>query len=450
MDAIYAVWIASTRLVDLLMSNILIVYHYYGQHPPRPTKHDHLFCFRRYADARCYYLNLAFSSPAWYLQHVKFDLIIFHTLFFSLRWQRGAFARYVQKASSLRKIDAVKVALPQDEFINTDMVSGFINEFGISHVFSAAPASEWPKIYAGVDFTRVSFCNVLTGYLDDATVAKIDQLATATPKRTIDIGYRAGRPDPTLGMHGYLKGEIAAVFREGCTTHLTTDISTRPEDAFLGEEWYKFLLRCKYTLGAESGSSLLDRDGALRARILSYSVAHPKATFSEIQAACFPNEDNALKFSVIGPRHLEACATRTCQVLIEGEYNGILQPGKHYIPLARDYSNLEQVVHIIEEDTGRATMVDRAYNDIVASGRYSYRSFVEAVIRTSISDAAQRTTTVDPSGAERVVYRWMKLQDDWGWLILAFLSTLNRWLLRLLPVHTIKRIKTFLAKWFLA
>ena len=55
-------------------------------------------------------------------------------------------------------------------------------------------------------------------------------------------------------------------------------------------------------------------------------------------------EDGRLQLFAISPRHLEACATRTCQVLVEGEYSGVLRPGEHYIPVRKDLSNLDDVL----------------------------------------------------------------------------------------------------------
>ena len=68
-------------------------------------------------------------------------------------------------------------------------------------------------------------------------------------ERTIDIGYRARNLPPWLGRHGYMKTEIAEVFtarNEGFDLKL--DVSTRAEDTFFGDDWYRFLLRCKSLL----------------------------------------------------------------------------------------------------------------------------------------------------------------------------------------------------------
>ena len=48
----------------------------------------------------------------------------------------------------------------------------------------------------------------------------------------------------------------------------------------------------------------------------------------------------------VTPRHFEAIITKTCQVLLEGHYKGVLVPERHFIPLKPDWSNLE---HILEK-----------------------------------------------------------------------------------------------------
>lgn len=369
------------------MLNILVVYSC-RTFPLRSTSWNHLYFLQKYSGHRCFYVNIAVQGLPRYLWKVPFDLIVFDTLFFS-RWKRTAFLRRVEQARALRQLDAVRIALPQDEFISADILSGSINELGIDVVFSVAPPSEWPKIYPTVDPCQVAFYQVLTGYLDDEVVANISALERQPRKRTIDIGYRvAGRPYLWFGRHGYLKQRIAEVFQAKAPPKgLAIDISTRDEDAILGDGWYEFLLRCKYTIGAEGGTSILDWDGSIHEETSNYVARHPQATFEEVEAACFPNRDGTFQLFAMGPRHLEACATKTCQVLTTGNYNGVLEPGKHYIELKKDFSNIDQVLELMAEDRLRAEITERAYQDIVASGKYSYKRFVEFILECSLPGA---------------------------------------------------------------
>jgi hypothetical protein len=266
----------------------------------------------------------------------------------------------------------------------------FINAFGIHCVFSVAPPAEWPKIYRQVDFSRVHFYPTLTGYVDERILAK--PAITASPVKDIDIGYRtAGKPYFWFGRHGYLKQQIAdAVLARAPRHGLSLDISTSGADTIHGDAWYAFLARCKYTIGVESGTSIVDHDGAIHRRTMEFARQRPDATFAEAEAACFPGRDGEIKLFALGPRHLEACVTRTCQILTEGEYNGVLRPWQHYIPVRKDFSNLDEVLDLVKKDTLRQEITERAYQDIVASGRYSYGSFVDDVVNKSMQHQGER------------------------------------------------------------
>ena len=247
----------------------------------------------------------------------------------------------------------MRVALPQDEFLRSDAINAVLTELGVEHVFSVAPASEWPKIYDGLDRERVGLSRVLTGYLDEQTLARTQQILGEGRERTIDIGYRTVPGKPYLGRHAILKAQIAEVIRERAEERgLRVDISTRAEDTFYGDDWYRFLASCRYTIGIEGGASILDRDGSVRACVESRLEEKPAAGFAELEAACFPGRDGELELYAISPRHLEACATRTAQILVEGDYGGILRPDTHYSPLRRDLSNLDAVLDVVAEQAG--------------------------------------------------------------------------------------------------
>jgi hypothetical protein len=399
--------------------NILICYR--GKYPTRTTILDHLYSFERYSSQRCFYLNLATEKLSGYLLQIPFDLIIFHTNFLSSRWQLETFKTLTNKVRPLKNSTAVKIALPQDEFYCTDVVCDFINEFGIDHVFSVTPPSEWKKIYKTVDFSKVKFHPVLTGYLEQHTLKRIDQMAKAVRDRDLIIGYRAWRAEPWLGRHGYLKTQLAEIFqRESAAKGITADISTRAEDTLHGDAWYEFLLRCQYTIGVEGGASILDSDGSIRERTDRYVAQHPGAEFEEVEAACFPGLDGSLELFAISPRHLEACATKTCQILIEGNYNGVLTPGKHYIELRRDFSNLDEVFVQLEDVALRKKIVDLAFQDVVESGTYSYEGFVRQVLQISLGTSPENATSQNGGFGVWLAWQSRRLADAFSWFKAAF------------------------------
>jgi len=369
--------------------NILVLY-WDNMPSMRATTHDHLYCFDRYLDHRVYYLNLEAETLPWYATQVAFDVVIFHDLFFCGRWGgRVLFEKLCRKIPASAIAPAMRIAVPQDEFISADLLCECINAFRIEAVFSVSPASEWSKIYRDIDRSRVQLYEVLTGYIEEQTLARIESIIATAPPRHTDIGYRAGgrswRQAAWLGRHGVLKVEIGEVFaREAPSRGLSTDISSRSEDVLMGDDWYRFLASNKYTIGLEGGASILDWDGQLRLTTLAYVEAHPQASLDEIEATCFPGRDGELALYALSPRHLEACATRTCQILIEGAYNGVLEAGRHYIPLRRDFRNLDEVLMIVKSDDQRQPIVDAAYRDVVESGSYTYRRFVEFILAEAV------------------------------------------------------------------
>jgi hypothetical protein len=349
------------------------------------TVSDHLNSFRRYGTRSYDYVNLAVPGLARAFAGRDYDAVIWHTSVLAwLRWSPEAQSTGLRgRAEALRTAAPLHVALPQDEFMHSDRINAFLSDIGVRHVFSVAPPSEWPKIYDGLDRDAVGLSRVLTGYLDEATVGRIDRILAGTPERTIDIGYRTVPGKPYLGRHAVLKAELGEAVRERALARgLRVDISTRVEDTIYGDDWYRFLASCRYTIGIEGGAGVLDRDGSVRDCVDATLAERPEATFDELAASCFPGRDGELELFAISPRHLEACATRTPQILVEGEYNGVLTPGEHYLELRRDFSNLDGVLDVVASEPGEGERIaERAYRDVVASGRFTFRRLVEDVER---------------------------------------------------------------------
>lgn len=324
-----------------------------------------------------------------YLKKVTFDLIVFTTILAGERWGGKAnMDKVYQLLNYLKTINVTKVVHPQDEWIHTHLLNDFIIDFNISHVFSVAPPSEWKKIYNRVDFSKVKFHEVLTGYLSQKTIKKCKAITDSLTEQKIDIGYRAYKSPPWLGRHGFLKTKIADVFIAEAPKHnFVINISTEDKDTILGEDWLKFMASCKYFIGVEGGSTIIDPDGEIFKNGTAYTQSNPNATFEELEKLFFEGMDGNLGLIAISPRHLEACVTKTCQVLIEGNYNNVLKPNVHYIELKKDFSNLEHVFQQMKDENLRKTYVEAAYKEVVASQKYTYKNYTTTIINASISEA---------------------------------------------------------------
>lgn len=410
------------------MKNILIIYSC-RQYPLRPSQSEHLWSFRKYAAGyRCYYVNVAIFPVPFWLKFVAFDLIIYSWSFLALRIKREYFRKLTKNLAFLNDSLAMKIGFPQDEFECIDLLCDFINTAGVNHVFSVAPETEWKKIYRTVDFERTRFSRVLTGYLDTEFIERVRRYAGKNPVRTIDIGYRTVST-AIWGRFNLLKGELAQQFlHHPEVSGLVTDIKVGEQYFFVGDAWIDFLLSCKYTLGVEGGSTLLDWDGTMSQAIKAYVARHPDADFDEIESACLPSDaDGQIQVFALSPRHLEACATRTCQVLIEGEYNGVLHPGIHYLELKRDFRNIDEIVAIIRQDDQRKTIVDRAFADVVSSEKYSYASFVNFVLQTvAVTQSSNDDKSRHHRFGEQILFACTSAWDLLNWTAVISYVTVRR------------------------
>jgi hypothetical protein len=132
------------------------------------------------------------------------------------------------------------------------------------------------------------------------------------------------------------------------------------------------------TIGAESGSSTLDRRGELSAHLDELVTENPELTFEEYARQMPPGWDD-YEFFAISPRHLEAVVTKTGQILVEGRYSGVLEADRHYVPVRRDLSNVDDALEAVRDDALLERLTEQAYADIYESGRYSFRRLTETV-----------------------------------------------------------------------
>jgi hypothetical protein len=205
--------------------------------------------------------------------------------------------------------------------------------------------------------------------------------------RRYDIVYRARHLPYWLGSHSQLKHRIGEVVAEHGPAHgLRTDISTRLQETILGDAWLDFLATGRVTIGAESGSSVLDRRGEIRDRVDEILAVEPTLSFDEVSARMPPGWDD-YSFFAISPRHLEAVVTKTAQILVEGNYSGALEAGRHYIPVRADFTDLDDALEQARDPRRLAEVADCAYEDVYESGRYSAArlgGLVERILREHV------------------------------------------------------------------
>lgn len=245
------------------------------------------------------------------------------------------------------------------------------------------------------------------------------QVKKPDAERSIDIGVRAAKYLPHIGDEN--RNHLHNLFNQhDVAPDLRVEISAERLDR---AGWAAFLNDCRGTVSSEAGSWFIERDDAtiealrawtakqMRGRALVIRndsrlrrlghrlpwriramlrhflsgglVRHESSVteqlpFDEVFDRFFrgrPRPD--IYGKCISSRHFDAIGTGTCQILLEGRYNDILKPGRHYLPLAANYGNLEYVLESFRDPTVRARISGEALEHVLANHTYALR--VEAL-----------------------------------------------------------------------
>jgi hypothetical protein len=139
----------------------------------------------------------------------------------------------------------------------------------------------------------------------------------------------------------------------------------------------QFLRACRFSIGTESGASVVDFDGTIKKRCQQYLRQHPNADFEEVSAALFADVDGKTAVQTISPRLFEAAAFENTLILHEGRYEDMIKPDVHYISVKKDYSNVDEVVRRMKDRAFCAMLARNARKDLIDSKQYNYAAFVE-------------------------------------------------------------------------
>lgn len=236
----------------------------------------------------------------------------------------------------------------------------------------------------------------------------------ADESRSIDLGFRGFRYSPLIGDQeriSVVEQVTDQAMKRGLRLYIDWDQRLKPE------AWAEFLQNCRGTIGCEAGSWYLDRDDALVNRIyadvkrtrkgivlsedtplrgafrklpagLKKAAGHilrygpvkyapfedESLDFQRLEQAFFKSATKAPVYSkCISSRHFEAAGTGTCQIMIDGRYNDILQAGEHYVAVRPDFSNVEQAVDSFCDPAHRKKIAEQAFALVHGAHTFAHR-----------------------------------------------------------------------------
>jgi hypothetical protein len=355
------------------VNGILLLYH----HPLRQsasTIMEHVNAFEQYSHFKVWKVNVELGFPQ-RLRELQFRALVLHYSLFGI-WPymlNEKFLKYIEQSR------AHKIAFFQDEYRFCQARFAFISRYKINCIYTLLEPAYFDEVYQ--EYTTVQkLVYTLPGYVSDDLITAAQKMTKPENGLEIDVGYRA-RPLPFyMGKGAQEKHEIAIGFLQRANgLGLKIDIESDEERRIYGKGWYKFLANCRAVLGVEAGVSIFDLEDRVRIECEQLISKNPRISFQEISKKILQPLEEKIPYRTISPRHFEAAAFRVCQILFEGNYSGVMKPMVHYIPLGKDFSNFEDVIRMFKNRKLRSELTENAYRDLIASGKYSYRKFIQEI-----------------------------------------------------------------------
>ncbi|MCL4296062.1 MAG: hypothetical protein KJ077_10060 [Anaerolineae bacterium] len=316
------------------------------------------------------------AAPPW-VHETTFDAVILHYSFLAFHWDAMALYRWKRLFSWIGELDGLKIAIPQDEGDHAGLLDEWLFEWGVSVIFSVHYTPEGPLYPLMRNYAAIYPC--LPGYIDETIAKQYAERLLPLAERAKDIVYRARELPFWFGSAGRVKSLVAEIVAPRAEAlGFNVDISTRPEDAILGQAWTDFIASGKAVIGTQGGYSVIDWRGEVKAQVRAILKANPGLNFDEVAARMPPGWDD-YRLLTVTPRHFEAVIAKTGQLLIEGYYKGVLEADRHYIPLKPDFSNVDEALEKLRDSQFVQNMVECAYEEIYLSDRYTYRAFAKQI-----------------------------------------------------------------------
>lgn len=305
---------------------------------------------------------------------IDFDLSAFDAIIFNYCFWGRCLALNETSLRRIAKFGGAKIAIFQDEYDYYLWHRQNVIAMGIDTIVTGVPEKHWRDVYGGLADT-VSLINALTGYVPESLLNP--PVPIPLDQRSYAVGYRGREVPFAFGRLTQEKVIIGRRMKQACAERgILSNIEIGEEHRIYGAAWPEFIRNCRTVLGTESGSNVFDFSGTVKPAVAAYVAANPDADFEDVHAMFLAEIDGKIEMNQVSPRIFEAFGLGTGLVLFEGDYSGLVQPWTHYIPLRKDFSNLDEVFDAIADTNGLQMMIDRAYADLIENPTFHFSSHV--------------------------------------------------------------------------
>ena len=368
---------------------------------------NYLSAIKKFSEFEVDFLHVTYDAP------VDIDFRSYDVVFqdCSARLCREGYvsAAYQEKMRAFR---GVKVMAVQDEYDYTNTLKAAVRDLGFDVVLTCVPQDSMNYVYPRAEFPGVTFATVLTGYVPEWYGEK-PLAGAALAERPIVVGYRGRNIGSRYGRLGFEKFEIGRRMKEICDARgIRNDIAMDEESRIYGAAWFDFIGNCRAMLGSESGSNVFDFDGAIAATHKKMTEANGgRAPSYEEFRPFVEKRDSEISMGQISPRVFEYALWRTPMILFRGRYSHAVIPDEHYIPLEKDFSNIQAVLEKLNDIAALESMTERAYQHLIGSGRFNYSRFVRKLDELILRGLALKRSRRFPTYAQAETPQSLALDD---------------------------------------
>jgi hypothetical protein len=366
----------------------------------RLTTQDFVLSFARYSSGQDVTLINALGpiSPA--MLSAKFDLVLLTYDFLALR-EGNIWRQILQRVRDIIHRAGIVALLPQDDYTMSAELDRLALRARAAVVFTPLHSSLdvlYPKSLAA----GVKFETVLTGYLESSHLTTFNQFSRPFKEREIDFGQRVSRLPAYFGVTATAKAELSILFgKEVAAAGFTTNISTQRQDAFVGTAWLAFLGNTRFTMSHKGGASVADPRGVLGFKTEWFARRHPEWDSRKILTHLHLSRYPQGNFSAVSPRLFESAAMCVCQIMPTDDYPGELSPWEHYLPLASDLSNVNEILEAMRDTSMCEGIARECQETVLNREELSYSGFVSTIYSATLGKIdTSKTSAVVICGQE--------------------------------------------------
>lgn len=271
--------------------------------------------------------------------------------------------RLLTRAASLLSRRRGKVAMfVGNEYDLLDEKIAFAQKLDVEFICSQLPIATARQLYASCEEADIV---EMPHALNPQTYRPLPEVRKET-----DVGFVGDIYWPFVGDRE--RTDLIEWFENHGSVHgLVCDIRRSRLDR---ADWNRFMNGCHAIVGAESGTYYLNDRGALLQRAREYNLfENREASFEEIYDRFYLGQPRELSGKSISSRHFEAVGAKACQILVHGDFNGILQPDLHYISVSKDLENIDDALAKFHDVSFRNSIIENSYEYVMDAHTYDHR-----------------------------------------------------------------------------